>query len=309
MGKRKMTSDDDFHKTAVALTTAFDDATGAVDQMNIDVSRKQALQKSLGEIAQRIGEGLESLDIQLVLMNLNLISQMAEYALEIELAALTDPLTDLSNKRAYEKLMNSAIRILQKPDNRVYFALVAYDLDRFKGINDDYGHDTGDAGLKAFGKLLREKSRFDHDPSREPRLNDVLMHCKQAGGIYGTASRNGGDEFMMILAVEADKSEEAEEKLTRGYERIQNETRVSYFEHRSQQFALVTSSGMHIIQRDDSAEQAYKAADAALTRDKRTKAERYDNAVKSLRERGINVEYVEEKRHETSESNATPDVA
>ena len=86
-------------------------------------------------------------------------------------AAATDPLTGLANRSG---LAQGAARILV--DGAAH-ALMLLDLDRFKPINDAYGHDAGDAVLRAVAKRLQA----------HVRVGDIV-------------ARLGGDEFVILLA-------------------------------------------------------------------------------------------------------------
>jgi diguanylate cyclase (GGDEF)-like protein len=72
-----------------------------------------------------------------------------------------DPLTDLSNRRALETWLNGGAR-----DGDGLFSLLLLDLDRFKGVNDRFGHAVGDRVLQEVGKLLRESCREVDIPVR-----------------------------------------------------------------------------------------------------------------------------------------------
>jgi len=85
--------------------------------------------------------------------------------------ALHDALTGLPNRRHLSAALD---RMLQKPQARL--AVVAVDLDRFKPVNDLYGHRVGDELLVAAGRLLAE-----------------------AAAPQGFAARIGGDEFVLVL--------------------------------------------------------------------------------------------------------------
>ena len=92
-------------------------------------------------------------------------------ALEIDVAkqrAETDPLTELPNRRAFDRALARA--------SRGPLALVALDLDDFKQVNDTLGHAAGDAALRHLARVLREGLR-DGD----------------------LAARVGGDEFFVLL--------------------------------------------------------------------------------------------------------------
>jgi diguanylate cyclase (GGDEF)-like protein len=92
--------------------------------------------------------------------------------------ASTDALTGLPNRRA----MNDTLKRMAAHAGRTTqpLAAIAFDLDRFKSINDRYGHEAGDAALSAVGECLREHLR-DSD----------------------FAARIGGEEFI-ILAPDTD---------------------------------------------------------------------------------------------------------
>ncbi|WP_147279594.1 diguanylate cyclase [Meiothermus sp. QL-1] len=91
---------------------------------------------------------------------------------ELARAALTDPLTGLGNRRAFEHDLK---RIQESPDRRLTM-LVLFDLDSFKQINDTYGHVQADHVLARLGGVLRSKAR--------------------AGD---RAYRLGGDEFALLI--------------------------------------------------------------------------------------------------------------
>jgi diguanylate cyclase (GGDEF)-like protein len=95
-------------------------------------------------------------------------------AAEFERLALADPLTGLPNRRlAKERLAAEASRSERYGHP---LTVISFDLDKFKQINDTYGHLAGDQVLKEFAARL----------SSAIRLSDF-------------ASRMGGDEFLVLL--------------------------------------------------------------------------------------------------------------
>lgn len=89
--------------------------------------------------------------------------------------ALSDPLTELNNRRALEwelprQIQNARTRFLP-------LSLVMLDVDYFKSVNDTYGHLVGDRMLKLLSARLRHNLRF-----------------------YDTPFRYGGEEFVIILS-------------------------------------------------------------------------------------------------------------
>lgn len=94
--------------------------------------------------------------------------------------SLIDPLTHLPNRRAFEQnLSNRLARV--EPGDESSLALLIIDLDRFKPVNDSYGHSIGDEVLVAFAK----------------RTSDIA----NSGEFF---ARLAGDEFGIILDAEGD---------------------------------------------------------------------------------------------------------
>ena len=92
-----------------------------------------------------------------------------------------DPLTGVLNRRAfYER----ATTLLTSPGDDLHLIVVMIDLDKFKKLNDAYGHLAGDQALTAVGWVLRETSN--------------------SSAIIG---RFGGEEFIVIDAVPAELAE------------------------------------------------------------------------------------------------------
>ena len=111
---------------------------------------------------------------------------------EIELSALqlatTDDLTLLSNRRGFESLAQHALSVCNRlglPASMLFF-----DLNKFKQINDQFGHAEGDRALTVFSSVLLEVFRD----------SDVI-------------GRLGGDEFVVLLT--NSDAKEAEEVLKR----------------------------------------------------------------------------------------------
>ena len=91
---------------------------------------------------------------------------------EMRKKASMDPLTGLKNRRAMLNDIQEMLETLSEP-----LWLVCLDLDNFKSINDQYGHDIGDQYLQRFGTMLEEMT-------------------KQNGQAY----RMGGDEFAVLYS-------------------------------------------------------------------------------------------------------------
>ncbi|WP_449545382.1 sensor domain-containing diguanylate cyclase [Lelliottia amnigena] len=92
--------------------------------------------------------------------------------------AMTDSLTGISNRRGFYATGEKRFRKLDKEN--VAFSLIFFDLDKFKPINDLWGHAEGDEVLKVFSALL-------------------YQHL----GPGDIAGRLGGDEFAVLIAHQA----------------------------------------------------------------------------------------------------------
>ncbi|SIQ52758.1 diguanylate cyclase (GGDEF) domain-containing protein [Rhizobium sp. RU35A] len=152
-----------------------------------------------------------------------------------------DPLTELANRRALAERWQFELRCLEGRTDGM-LALILLDLDRFKQVNDDFGHEAGDEVLKAVADRLREAV----PPS-------------------ATICRLGGDEFAILLSV---TREQQVEGVTR---RICDALRRPHV-WRGHQLALGVSVGIASSKRDGSdLTGLMRRADAALYRHKRSR--------------------------------------
>ncbi len=100
--------------------------------------------------------------------------------LELELqeaknASKEDFLTKLFNKRALDEFLKVKEAEYERYGHN--FSIIMFDLDHFKVVNDEYGHEAGDAVLGAFAKILK----------KEARSVDIV-------------GRYGGEEFIALLS-------------------------------------------------------------------------------------------------------------
>lgn len=110
------------------------------------------------------------------------ISERKEAEERILFLANNDPLTKLSNRRHIIEELNKLIKISNK--NHSKFALLFFDIDKFKIYNDKYGHDAGDFVLKTIAKKIKQ----------------VIDKNDFAG-------RFGGDEFVIVRKNINDKND------------------------------------------------------------------------------------------------------
>jgi diguanylate cyclase (GGDEF)-like protein len=111
-------------------------------------------------------------DTQLELAQTNLKLQQREA--QIVALTLIDPLTSLGNRRQFDQALATEISRSRRTGETLC-ALMA-DLDHFKRVNDNFGHETGDALLVAFAGMLGRQTRATE-----------------------TVARIGGEEFVVLM--------------------------------------------------------------------------------------------------------------
>jgi len=103
----------------------------------------------------------------------NMSQKVADTQNALELLSSTDQLTALSNRRKLEECLEQKLKESTRGSS---FSIIMIDIDRFKTINDTYGHEIGDHVLVHTARLMRESIR----------TSDML-------------GRWGGEEFLLIL--------------------------------------------------------------------------------------------------------------
>ncbi len=101
------------------------------------------------------------------------VSRLATANRQLLTMAMTDALTNLPNRRSAMTRMNDAVAEAKRFNEKL--SCIMIDLDHFKEINDNYGHDSGDLVLKEMSAIFLSKARS-----------------------YDMVSRTGGEEFLVI---------------------------------------------------------------------------------------------------------------
>ncbi len=120
-------------------------------------------------------------------------TRLAAALAHTELIARTDPLTDLPNRRRLNEALHTALTAERPTDG---LALLAIDLDRFKAVNDAYGHKIGDRLLQLAAARLKQAARSTDMVARVgedeftilvrfERQPDPAMWTEQAADIAG----------------------------------------------------------------------------------------------------------------------------
>ena len=157
-------------------------------------------------------------------------------------AALHDALTGLPNRVLFNDRLEHGIE--QAKRHGWNLAVMFLDIDKFKTINDSYGHAAGDAVLLTIAKRLKETTRNDD-----------------------TVSRHGGDEFLYLL-VDVKEDQDAAIVARKVIKAVQVPCDVS-----AGKLTVSASIGISIFPKDGTtAEALIKSADAAMYRAKQSKS-------------------------------------
>ena len=154
------------------------------------------------------------------------LAVMVENELAAVQLATMDELTDISNRRGFMALSQNSLSLCAL--RKMPATLVFLDLDRFKPINDQFGHAEGDRALVAFANLM--KSVF--------RSSDVF-------------ARLGGDEFVVLLAhATRQQAQEIIHKLAHALDRYNREAHRGYdivFSHGIIEFNAEQHPSIHAL--------------------------------------------------------------
>ncbi|MBX2837108.1 MAG: EAL domain-containing protein [Gammaproteobacteria bacterium] len=147
--------------------------------------------------------------------------------------AYTDELTNLANRRGF---WQSGKQILQEHgnDDSARIILTLLDLDQFKSINDQHGHDAGDAVIC-----------------------ETADRLKRVVGNRGLVARLGGDEFVALIIL--DSYQNPQERVLQVFNAVNGPFRRGHL-----QLSIVSSMGATNVQSSDTLENAIDHADKAM---------------------------------------------
>lgn len=165
------------------------------------------------------------------------ISERKRLSAELESMAHTDSLTGLQNRRRFLEQLGLEVRRCVRYTYPM--AVMEFDLDHFKSVNDQYGHAAGDQTLTLFASLIRNRLRHSD-----------------------FACRFGGEEFMVALP----ETSAAEACMVA--ERIRHDLEESRIDYESEHFRITVSVGLAEHEAGDTPESLIKRTDEALYRAK-----------------------------------------
>ncbi len=166
------------------------------------------------------------------------VSRRKEAEAVLTIDALTDPLTGLANRRAFDRAL--ARQIERKAEVSPRASVAIFDLDHFKDVNDRYGHAIGDKVIRAFADLLRAVVRD----------SDIV-------------ARIGGEEFVALLTgADLEQAAAVCDRVRLSLAKL--ETPVGD----GRTVRVTVSGGIAAITADQTAEEIVAAADGALYQSK-----------------------------------------
>ena len=187
--------------------------------------------------------------------------------------AYHDPLTDLPNRRMLFEHLERALAACAR--HRNYSAVMLLDLDGFKQINDDHGHDMGDYFLRQIAEALQGSKRKE----------DIV-------------ARLGGDEFVILAQQLGTSRDDAEIKARAISTKLQRAT-LEPVKFEDQELQVGCSIGVRLLgPRRISAAQAIREADIAMYGAKRDRI----SSVRVFKETGSVV--MPEPQHPASQASA-----
>jgi len=213
---------------------------------------KDSINKDINTLHTKLVNTVNSIEVEMGSVHKNLMSSKSEVSTlenkvkvleqELESSKLessTDHLTGLLNRRSFEMKLD-VIDDLFKTSNKNY-AIIFFDIDHFKDVNDKYGHEAGDIVLKTFSALL----------SKLTKETDTL-------------ARYGGEEFIAVIEYSN------LDGLSSYISRIKNVVNKNKFVYENKKIQITFSGGIELRSRNESAKETINNADKLLYKAKET---------------------------------------
>ena len=215
-------SSNDLHELKSEISSQLINIVKSVDSYK---RKEEAREQQLQDRYQQMNERLEEMELQTQTMKVHIEDE--------RIKAMTDPLTSLPNRAAYDEQIAAEFERWKRYQQ--HFSIAIADIDLFKRINDSYGHQAGDKVLRLIGNLL----------TRNCRTTDFV-------------ARYGGEEFVILLpSTSADKAAQGADKIRQGIE-------TSPFNFHGKPVQITMSFGVAEVRPDESVEELFERADKAL---------------------------------------------
>jgi two-component system, cell cycle response regulator len=169
---RRLKANKDLPFIPVIMQTALDTTQNKVEGLDAGADDYITKPINFAELEAHVKAMLRIKDLETRLKDRE--TELSDLNQKLRTISITDGLTGIENRRSLEdrlrEMWSHSLR-LQEP-----IAVVMCDIDKFKSVNDNYGHLAGDAVLKEFAQLLKDEAR---------EIDRI--------------GRYGGEEFLLIL--------------------------------------------------------------------------------------------------------------
>ena len=207
-----------------------------IDTNNDEISNIQSkIQTVTNKMSLKISENTNKLE-----KNKSEIDILKEQVLKLEIELKTtkhenevDHLTSALTRKAYEKHVSFIEEKFKRAGNN--YAIIFFDIDHFKKVNDTYGHEAGDFVLSTFAKVLL----------RSTREIDII-------------GRFGGEEFIGII------HHKEEKELITYITRIKSLITKHLFKYKEHKISITFSAGLTVRSENNSYEESLSLADDLL---------------------------------------------
>jgi len=194
-----------------------------------EIKRAQTAKENIQKLKKKINEAERD------------AGEMSKKMEQFQTVALKDGLTGLYNRKAFDTRVKSALERFSELGQP--FSMVIFDVDKFKEINDTFGHVAGDTILKKVSQCLLETFR----------KNDFI-------------ARYGGDEFVVVIENLTKKM--AGERILNFRKNLRKRRFMSYAKG---DVNLTVSAGIALVEEGDTLESLINRADKAMYASKKKK--------------------------------------
>ncbi len=182
-----------------------------------------------GDISERLKKELNAAEEEIELLRKQLEKEREQ--------SMKDALTGLFNRKAYDQYISDELARFKRYGSP--FVLAVWDVDRFKSVNDQYGHVAGDKVLKIMATVIAENTRE----------TDIV-------------ARYGGEEFVIIMP------ETEVEAAYKSMDKLRGMIEDCAFHFRGKRVVITASCGITEVREDDTPESIFERADSGLYRAK-----------------------------------------
>ncbi len=169
---RRIKSDESLPFIAVIMQTALDSTDSLIQGLDAGADDYVSKPVNFRELDARVKSLLRIQGLQAALAQRE--RELSALNAQLRIMSSTDVLTAVANRRSLEERLHEMWELSQRTHEPL--SLVMCDIDHFKRVNDDYGHQAGDLVLQQFAKLLEAEAR---------EIDRV--------------GRYGGEEFVLLL--------------------------------------------------------------------------------------------------------------